>query len=226
MRKITAVWKSLQWWRRPKPKRRLDRVRAVDLLTEACELLDASGHRCWLTDGTLLGLYRDGDFIAHDVDIDLGFPIEGFDFDLTERFVAAGWSLHSICGRISAGLEVSFEKDGTKLDVFVFYREADTVWHGAWLDDRQVKGQRRLIRYVYPRFELERATYLGRDFSVPACQETYVRTKYGDDWRTPVADWDWAYSPANARPTETYGYRLKRPKRLRQAQAFLTTRGK
>ena len=48
------------------------RTEAVELLQRFTEALNAEGIDYWLEFGTLLGYYREHDFIAHDDDLDFG----------------------------------------------------------------------------------------------------------------------------------------------------------
>lgn len=41
------------------------------LVTQLCKVLDAAGVTYWLDFGSLLGVYRDGDLILHDNDVDI-----------------------------------------------------------------------------------------------------------------------------------------------------------
>ena len=47
----------------------MSREKALAVLIEVTDTLDSTGNVYWLSDGTLLGLVREGDFIAHDDDI-------------------------------------------------------------------------------------------------------------------------------------------------------------
>lgn len=168
----------------------MDARSARELLADAVTALESAGQTVWITDGTLLGAIREGDFLGHDKDVDLAMnaPVDedvvaaalgGAGFVQTERF-----------GGHPDGLELRFHRGGLDLDIFVFYADGDVVWHAAWLDGR-------MIRFPYAPFELERIDFVGLHVLAPAGAERYLETKYGD-WRTPRTDWHWAYSPLNA----------------------------
>jgi hypothetical protein len=182
----------------PRP---LQKDTVVRNLIDARSILDSLGIRCWLTDGTLLGYFREGDIIEHDRDVDLGLFIEDYQDAIVPAFRDCGFDVMYVLGEKKQGLEISFVRDGVKVDLFFFYREGDRLWHGAW--EGMDKGRKRnLIKYYYEPFDLRQIDFLGSAFNVPADTLKYVETKYGPDWRTPVKDWDWAMGPANAVRTD------------------------
>ena len=179
----------------------IDEQIGIRVLSEANAILGEIGIRPWLTDGTLLGYFREGSFIGHDIDMDLGCLISEYNDEIIPRFLDNGWVCISIFGERDCGLEFTFSKDGVKLDIFFFYSEGERLWHGAWRTVK--KKERNLIKYYYEPFELVEKEFLGSRFWVPAETEKYIETKYGEGWRVPVVDWDWAFDSANAVETET-----------------------
>jgi hypothetical protein len=175
----------------------IPREAVIRNLLDARAVLNSLGITFWLTDGTLLGYFREGDILRHDRDIDLGLMIESYTDDIAPAFVEMGFDLMYVLGEKRQGLELSFVRDSVKVDLFFFYREGDRLWHGAW--EGMDKGRKRnLIKYYYDPFELKQIEFLGARFTVPADTLKYVETKYGKSWSTPVKDWDWAMGPANA----------------------------
>ena len=169
-------------------------------IIEAHKILNSIGVKHWLTDGTLLGFYRDGKILPHDIDADFGVFIKDYKYEIVTAFEKKGWKHIYTFGRISVGFELTFEKEGEHLDLFFFYEEGDKYWHGAWAN---AGGKKRyLIKYYYDKFDLKEADFLGEKFLIPADTEHYVETKYGKNWRTPVKNWDWVLGPANAVKTD------------------------
>ena len=145
----------------------------------------------WLTDGTLLGLVREKNFIGHDLDTDIGIMFRDFTPAALTKLIDQGFKVLHYFGYPEDSFEIALARDGVKTDLFFFYERDDTVYHCAFM--RQVNR----IDYVYPRFDLTEETFLGHKFPIPANPEQYVETKYGANWRVPVTPWDWAYSPVN-----------------------------
>lgn len=159
-------------------------------LLRARDALNTLKINYWLTDGTLLGFYREGDFITGDKDVDIGVMIEDWSEDLIKTFQMNGLKLLRINGNKAGGLEYTFTRRGVNLDVFFFYREKDYVWHATWLGNQ-------MIRYKFPPFKVKEAKFLGHGFSVPEDTEAYLVLKYGANWRTPDKNWNWAKDPEN-----------------------------
>ena len=192
IRKLLAsyyIWQVINALQKPYRKDIIHRHCLENLLI-ATKLLNSLEMKYWLTDGTLLGFYRDGDFIQGDTDVDLGVFID----ELTPRLISAfrknGLRLLRVNGSKDCGLEYTFTRKGVNLDVFFFYKEKDYVWHATWLGNE-------MIRYRFPHFAVTDHEFLGHTFSVPANTEEYIRLKYGENWRTPVSNWNWARDPAN-----------------------------
>ena len=148
----------------------------------------------YLVSGTLLGVYRDGGFMAHDYDIDLGVNDGEVDvvamLDILEQspeFVVKKVDHHLEVSRLSHGnyniqayrtMYKVIHRDGVNLDIFIHYLEGDVLWHGSVIHrwDNKVYG---LTDY-----ELAGVPVLGPDEP-----DRYLTENYGD-WRTPVTDFD------------------------------------
>lgn len=173
----------------------------VENLVSAKEILDSFGMKNWLTDGTLLGFYRDGSFIKHDTDLDMGAYIEEFDPKIVMEFIKHGWQVKKFFGRPDIGLEIALERNNLKLDIFFFYKDGDLLWHACWL---KTKRGLNLIKYTFPQFEIIETEFLGYKFNIPKNTEDYLATKYGVNWRVPTKKWHWAFDPPNSIRTDFY----------------------
>lgn len=180
-----------------------DKKTALKVLRALIEDLQLINIKCWLTDGTLLGFYREKDFISHDMDMDVGVFIKDYNSEVDTHLLSKGWKIVRKLGFKDLGLEFTLMKDGHKIDIFFFYEQGDKYWHAAWqgLKKNKIK-YRRMIKYTYPKFSLKPASFLGLDVLIPENPELYIITKYGKNWQTPVKNWDWALGPANAVATD------------------------
>jgi hypothetical protein len=169
----------------------MNAAHALANLVDARDALSTTGARPFIVDGTLLGAVREGGFIAHDTDVDLGCFIEDQSPEMIAAMEWAGFTFRKQYGTASRGLEYSFRRHDIKLDLFFYYTDDRGRFHAAW-------KKRRPIRYRYPLFHLAPLEFMGETFMAPEDPETFLVAKYGPRWRTPVVDWDWAWGPANA----------------------------
>ncbi len=186
---------------------------AIKLLAELTELLKEIQINSWLTDGTLLGWYREQNFIGHDKDMDIGVHISEYKESLIPHLTKNNWEVIRVLGTIQQGLELSLKKNGHKIDIFFFYEDGNQVWHAAWQGQKiDGKRYRRMIKYSYEKFNLKEIEFLNHTFSAPDNPEKYIITKYGENWRTPIKNWDWALGPANSELTDIIVSEVKRKK--------------
>jgi len=149
------------------------------ILCEVSDVLKYMGIKHWLTNGTALGVYRDGDFIPWDDDIDIDLYMEEFEPNLTQ-IKQALWGLKFVV-RCTEGREakISVFKHGEKLSL-----------RGLYLDPTYKDNQYRLRHsYKYPRkfYETERAIFFnGRKFLIPSPTEEFLEYCYGKNWKTPL----------------------------------------
>lgn len=172
---------------------------ALENLVAAVRALASCRARPFLVDGTLLGAVREGGFIAHDRDVDLGVFIEELRLpDMIRAMKREGFTHRRTFGSPALGLELAFRRAGIKVDVFFYYLDDAGRFHAAW------PAGGRPLRYSYWPFGLAPLAFLGHTFSAPDDTERFLAAKYGPEWRTPVVEWDWKWGPRNAGawPTE------------------------
>lgn len=148
----------------------------------------------WLQDGTLLGYYRERDFIAHDKDTDIGLFFKDFNLDILNEILKAGFRIKRVLGDKKDSLEITIFKNKLKTDLFFYYERKDNpnvVYHCSF--DR---GRRR-IDYEYEKFNIKEVKWFDHSFLVPNDELKFIITKYGTTWNVPNTNWGWAYSPLN-----------------------------
>jgi len=170
-------------------KRRFEKI-CIENLEIVSEKLQTAKVKHWITDGTLLGFYREGGLIKGDKDIDLGMMIEDLPSNIHLLLKSEGLSLLRENGLFENGLEYTYTRKGANLDIFFFYKEKDYVWHANWLGSER-------IRFKYPFFEIKKQKFASREFWAPENIEQYLELKYGKNWRIPAGKWNWATDPKN-----------------------------
>lgn len=175
----------------------MNKDQALQNLVDFRDVLDRFNCHYWLEAGTCLGCIRERDFIDHDEDIDFGILEEHFDWELVNSLIKdKGFSLLHIFGNRNCGLELAFERHGIKVDLFLFYKKGDKRWHGAWHNGG--KSLNDLIKLVFEASLVERTIlwkFKGENFYIPADYEDYLVARYGNEWRTPNKQWNWASDP-------------------------------
>lgn len=142
--------------------------------------------------GTLLGLVREGGFIARDDDFDSAFILEANDLDsVAARFVAVGDALRRAGWDVeifpSGNMHVRRAAGAAPLDVFVAAR----------VEDRLLSYE---VNAPIQAGQLMPATLsaLDHEFTVPSDPDAVLTAIYGADWRTPDPAFQWRRSPETA----------------------------
>jgi len=173
----------------------MDKKIALENLISIRNVLISLDCRYFLIDGTLLGLIRDNDFIRYDQDTDIGVFFDDFKEGKMQKLITELVELDFYCkdfGDYKDNLELSFERNGVKTDLF-FYRpkEDKYIFHAFNGND--------IIEYEYKKElldDLVPTMFKGNSFMIPRHAEDVLTAKYGD-WRVEDRHWDWAYSPKN-----------------------------
>lgn len=146
----------------------------------------------FISNGTLLGMIRESSYIGHDTDIDIGVMEEDFKLEILNEFINVGFSVFGIYGKLENGYEISLIKDNIKLDIFVYYREGNSLVMSVWDGDNQIK-------YKYTNFTLREDVFRNFKVFIPSDPYRYLKEQYGENWMVPVVSWDWKSSPHNIR---------------------------
>jgi len=155
----------------------IDKQVALEFLLIIKKELDSNNIRFFLNCGTLLGAYRDHDFISHDFDMDLGIfqeDVQQF-LNLIPTFEKKGVSLCREWG----GIFYSFIYKDLICDFNVFYKAKfpySIYYYGvSEMHFAPKKHLNTLMKYEF----------MGKTFSIPSDPEGYLKFLYGKDWRIP-----------------------------------------
>jgi phosphorylcholine metabolism protein LicD len=162
---------------------------AINDLKICCTIVESMGHTYRLSDGTILGIYRDHCLISHDndIDIDIIYTNEINSNEFIELFKNKGYMLGRIALYRGLLQQLTFFNIKTH-DIF------DIVfWH---------KNDNKLITYCERGFKrIQEIKYFdrisiihfeGRDYPAPSLLEEWLSIRYGNDWKTPKTiknDW-------------------------------------
>jgi hypothetical protein len=166
----------------------IDQQAAKDVLFRFADLMEG---QCpfFLVDGTLLGAVREGGFIAHDHDMDVGVWAEDFGVEVLDRLLEAGFKQRNPRQAVEQGYGAQLTFGHIYLDIFPFTR-------GESYTADMILRKYHLRAHLRP-FGLAPISFLGREFLAPDPPEQYLEDGYGPNWRTPTSNWSFRYSPPN-----------------------------
>ncbi|WP_460810629.1 LicD family protein [Microlunatus endophyticus] len=164
----------------------------LDLIERAGNVLAECGYPAMLAYGTLLGAVREGDFLAHDDDVDMLIPIPAATRDdvekalapLADQLRARGWRV----SRPNSYTNFHLTDPGTRLHVDVFPLLVDGSSASLHMEEMRLRPIP--TRIVLPPKPF---TFLGRDVLVPADPEAFLEERYGAGWSTPDPFYDWPW---------------------------------
>lgn len=143
----------------------------------------------FLMDGTLLGIYRDGDLIEGDYDdIDVGI------FEKDERKIKKiiemaeklGFQLFKKFELKGKTEGISLKRWANHIDIFLVHKKGDEAFN---LGRNCCKiGSLDYMAYVYPVecFEkLDDIFFAGLDYKIPTKTDKFLEARYNKDWRKP-----------------------------------------
>jgi hypothetical protein len=163
---------------RPVPSRPLSRDDARAALQLVVARLHAAGVTPFLSFGTLLGAVREGSFMAHDTDIDLGFfPDEASPERLRHLFFWGAGLRLALPSLVNAkALPVKLRhRSGASIDLIPFERRPDAFITRMTHQNHVLERRRRP-------FGLRPISFEGTRVCVPDPPEAFLDENYGD-WR-------------------------------------------
>lgn len=155
--------KEFQW------KNDLDVENAKALMFKVADELEKDGITFWLAFGTALGAKREGSFIPHDIDLDIGLRYE--DVCRAKRAMKRVPIFHLR----DIGDIATYSHKNVPIDLYFFKEKSDGR---LWSHDQ----------YWIHKYEIEsfdRVELVGREFNVPRYVDKYLIRLYGEDWMIP-----------------------------------------
>ena len=155
------------------PTKYLDRKIAKNNLLDLKEVMDEAGVEFGLIYGTLLGAYRENNFIKHDYDTDL-FVLEEFKQDLLDtlpKLIEIGFE---VCRY--DGLLLSISRNDEYID-FYFFRKSYFFYR------KNSVGLSAKSKYLENTVDFD---FLGKHFKIPRNVESFLTELYGKTWNIPI----------------------------------------
>lgn len=204
--KRTFIYKMLQKKHQERRRKQIEYLRHYfwieneEMLSAYSNALNKAGVKFWLEFGTLLGYYRDKDFIPHDMDIDTGTYYENVSA-VQSALENAGFKLvREFKVLDDGGIEQCYLYKHITIDVFYFRRDGDKMYCNSFYDnDRRDLTKKKYANRPFPicvkRIEVPAMEYVPAKFKdcdvyVPEDTDRYLRVHYGDGYMTPNPYYD------------------------------------
>lgn len=161
---------------------------AEHTLEEACALLEAQGIKYFLCDGTILGIVRDNQLIAHDNDIDVSVVGEVDLYALKKAFKARGYTVgRELYYRGCIQQLIFFSAHHVIFDI-CFWHDKDDEYY--YQDVPELEKGRRQRKHHFE--ECEFVDFRGKSYPTHGNIKGWLREHFGDDWMIPKkskSDW-------------------------------------
>ena len=161
---------------------------------------ELKNYNIWLDFGTLLGYYRENDFISHDLDMDFGVQVSSLeDFESIEKYLAENGFKRTKEFYFDKDLvELSYSYKGLNVDFIIYKKEDDKVSSDTifFMTNALGKPTRyEVYHYKIPFSGLKECDFKGMKVKVPDNTQEYLRTLYGEDFETPNTNYNWKENP-------------------------------
>ena len=169
---------------------RFTRAHAREALLSIAAMLSGISTPWYIVSGTFLGAVREGDFLSHDYDIDVGINIEDLNANHLRAAVLENPELTLVnenpyihqtapkCHDVRPALFRVMHSSGIEVDVFIHHLDENQRWHGSTTH-----------RWTNSDFAL--GDYMIADIAIrgPLDADLYLTENYGN-WRVPVTIFD------------------------------------
>ena len=161
---------------------------------------ELKNYNIWLDFGTLLGYYRENDFISHDLDMDFGVQVSSFEeFEVIEKhLINNGFNRTKEFYFNKNLVELSYSYKGLNVDFIIYNKENDRVSSDTIFFMTNALGnptRYEVYHYEIPFSGLKECDFKGMKVKVPENTQEYLRTLYGEDFETPNTNYNWKENP-------------------------------
>lgn len=153
------------------------------------DTLSSSNLRFWPEFGTLLGIYRDGDFIKYDNDFDFGAFVDDIDA-IHSLLTSAGFVREYLyySKELNYVREATYSWKGVHIDIFYFKSEEEHDICYSFIPN-SIDGQNGLcykIKYfTFEKIELMPIVFKGLKLTIPKDTQHHLMVSYGPHFMIP-----------------------------------------
>ena len=185
-------------------------IYAIELLSNLFEVAKENEVLLWVEFGTLLGAYREKDFISHDYDIDTGMYANDYSFLFEDELLNRGFSKKRALYQknVLTGeyflTEVTFEYKDLSVDIFFSFRESEKnrkVYVYGYENEQASKEHKYNVReYLLPMIgELKPLKIKSLSVMGPAKPVETLKEIYGESFMIPDPLWNTTQSKLNVK---------------------------
>jgi hypothetical protein len=178
--------------------RKLLKKLGLETLIQADRALREAGSFIFLSCGTLLGAYRDKNFIAHDCDLDVGILFEQLPENLSEVLEKYDFKHEKQFYFKDTGMvtEDVYSYKGLHIDFFIYYQEDEDYYYYSakrheyktWQEANRTDGFPCTSSWI-PVSDFEEIDFLGHKFFTPVKTPQWLEDSYGKTYMTPIKKW-------------------------------------
>ena len=159
-----------------------------------------------LCGGTLLGLYREGQLLGHDgdVDVDVLFENVGYPEEFLKKLES---KVSPQQGKVTYRpnyFTITYEdiaENEVKFDIFVLFKSKDTRYRHFPSD---TDGGIYLTWSNSHYQNQEEIEFEGKKYKIPGDTEGWLVTFFGEDWKVPKPVWNWIQDSKNKKTYEEF----------------------
>lgn len=194
-------------------RRRMLQKKGPDVLRKISDVFRRHNVPGFVAAGSLLGMIRDGGFMPHDDDIDVGVLPGGWSPAALLRMLVEEEGFRFEFAFQFRGKTVEFKVSyaGVPVDVFCYEREGEDLYCTCFYYFPEIKypspnANSAWRIHEYNTTELKSIELVGVTFDVPSEPEKVLAQLYGKDWRIPNPNWDDSMHPGREVLDGEYGY--------------------
>jgi len=170
------------------------------------QLLKEHGVHVWLDFGTLLGAYRDSDFIKNDFDMDFG--VFSADYEMIKTIMQTNGFTpvreYFIVGH-EFGRELTYRYKGVNFDFFFYYRkdESENLYTYSFRCPSNILLKKRIeLPAIVAEIKTPCTGFVEMNFKntlvqIPANTDEYLKANYGEGYRTPDPNFNYVTDSPN-----------------------------
>lgn len=169
-------------------------------LSEMDEAFSSIGVKMCLMYGTLLGAYRNHDFISYDPDIDVSVLADSLPSNYSEILQKHGFKLlkQNYFKKNGQVIEERYERNGIGIDVFMMFSSTDGTFKiycprkhefKEWKEANATDGFPTECQIV-DQCDFERQPFLGKTFYFPVKTHEWLTDMYSENYMTPIKNYD------------------------------------